>query len=133
MVITSMSHPTELNSSTSSGCDFTIGLGSRWCEAVNKLKYGSTVKRIIERAQQAQKVTRNPITKQLLKLSFADWMSIKGRIKELVDAVGMKTDDTKPNMMSIGIPVPFSALEVSAFWGFSTYSVEAMSRANRNR
>ncbi len=129
MVITSMNHPSQLSSHTSSGVDFVFGVGTRWGEVVKKLKYSKTIKRIIESVAKAKGVAKNPLTRSLLKLDFNDWASIAKRITELVAATGMKTDDYKPNIIAIGIPLPYSALEVSVAWGFEQYRVESISSA----
>lgn len=127
VMIASLDHPTRMNSAVSSGWDVTIGLGARWKEVIEKVQHAPTVKRLVDRLSASDDVARiasNPATKRLLKIPMEDWMSMKGRIKELVSATGMKTDSLTPTMTTIGVPVPYSALELSGYWEFGSFRVE---------
>lgn len=130
IIITSLPDPKLMNSHVSSGVDFEVGLGVRWGEVAKNAKHLATVRRISTQMQKSkgmQQASQNAVVKQALKLSPDDWNGIRKRIIELIDNAGMKFDSPLPCKYTIAVPVPYSALELSAFWQFTNYQIERIS------
>lgn len=131
MLITSLSSPSHMKSHTSEKGDAQFSVGGKWLQLSKELKHYPTVRKIASTIREAKKIkdSKDEISSILsipdvvTALSHEEWVNLKEYVKVLVEATGMKTDASTPQMQTVGIPMPYSALEISAYWGFSNYSV----------
>lgn len=125
IVATSLWDPRQLKWHTDSGWDFEFSLGKRWAAFAEHVKNFDTVRKIVKRLEHLKETGR--FSRYLLKLSPSEWIALSKRVKnELIPALGLKTDDLTPHLVSLSLPVD-AALEVSAFWEFSNYRLELAS------
>lgn len=131
VVITSLRNPSMFETHVSSGWGVELSLGSKWKEVAEHAKHYRVVQRIVETMEKSKglrKASQSPLVKRALKMGPGDWDTLRKRISELVSVGGLKTDAALPQMATVGIPVPYSSLELSGYWEFRNYRVELVNR-----
>ena len=132
VMITGLSRPRQLQGSKQTSWDFQLALGGRWGELIKGAGKVRQLRRLMERTNQSgggmkrlvEFVRDNKET--LTRLSPDDWNDIRKRIVEFGDAVDMAGDQSTPKIMSLGIPIPGTALEVSGYYQTGTLRIFAV-------
>lgn len=127
-MVTSLADPLDLEKHDADGWDVQLSLGSRWAEFVKNLDKIQSIRKVVraldklEDSGGAGKLAYEWATK----LSLEDWVAIKKRIRELASAADLKTEASKPQVFSMGLPIPGIQLEVSAYWEMGRINVSAI-------
>lgn len=131
MLITSLPRPSHMKSHTSEEPDVQFSVAGKWGQLAKELRRYPTVRKIAYAIKGAKAIKDHKeevdnilsIPDVVKALSFEDWMTLRDRVKVIVEATGMKTDSFIPQINTVGIPIPYSAFEISAYWGFTNYRV----------
>ena len=139
ILITSLSDPRHMNSAVGSGWDLQIAIGERWGALIHHIKHLEGYERIAEivkKSERGEKVAEH-LLKHAVKLKPGEWWSLRGRAKELVSSLSLKTDALTPQVFTMSIPLPyldaFMALEVSGYWQFTNYRTEVVNAPRAHR